>query len=251
MKLLNYLFNTPTFRHPYTSCIILAAGIGSRFGNENGTKQNVDVCGIPAVVRTAMAFQTSDLTDEIILVARHEEIALLNSYKEKYALTKVSSVVEGGATRDESSYLGFKAISKTCKYVAIHDAARCLITPEMIKDTYLAAYKYGAASSAEAVVDTVKRCNSEGFIEKTVDRNGLWLIKTPQVFKRSIYLVSAAVARKDGIKVTDDCMMAEYAGFSVKLVDNGRENIKLTTRDDLMLAEALTEKRFGKGDVTK
>ncbi len=246
MKFANYIFNTPTFRHPYTSCVILAAGVGSRFGTEGGTKQNVSVCGIPAVVRAALAFQKSDLIDEIVLVGRKEELPILNSYKEKYALDKVSAVIEGGKSRDESSYLGFKAISKKSSFVAIHDAARCLVTSEMIKDAVLAAYKFGAAASAERVVDTVKKCTPDGFIEKTVDREGLWLIKTPQVFKKNIYLVSAASARKDGLTVTDDCMMAEHAGFSVKLVDCGRENIKLTTRDDLALAETVVKKREGK-----
>lgn len=246
MKFLNYILNTPTFGHPYTSCVILAAGAGSRFGTENGTKQNVSVCGIPAVARTALAFQESDLIDEIVLVGRKEELPILNSYKEKYEISKVGAVVEGGDSRDKSSYLGFGAINKKSSFVTIHDAARCLVTPEMINDAVLAAYKFGAAASAEMVVDTVKKCSADGFIEKTVDREGLWLIKTPQVFKKSIYLVSAALAKKDGLAVTDDCMMAEHAGFSVKLVDCGRENIKLTTRNDLSLAETIVKKREGK-----
>ena len=247
MSIIKELLDGASFRHYFTSAVILAAGIGSRFGNENGTKQNVPVCGIPAVVRTALAFEKAARIDEVILVGRKEELDTLRGYVEEYYLTKVTSVVEGGATRDESSMNGFRAASKNAKFVAVHDGARCLVTPKIIDDTVNAAYRYGAAAAAEKVVDTVKRCNRRGFIEQTVDREGLWLINTPQIFKRSVYLVSATKAKKDALKVTDDCMMAEHAGFSIKLVECGSENIKLTTRSDLALAEAIIEKREREG----
>lgn len=243
MSFIKRALSGATFRHDFTSAVILAAGVGERFECESGTKQNVPVCGIPAVVRAALAFEKSEIINEIILVGRREEIPVLEGYVKDYSLDKVTKVAEGGKTRDESSYNGFLATSKKAKYVAIHDGARCLVTPEMIDDAVRAAFRYGAAACAEKVVDTVKRTNRRGFIEETVSRENLWLIKTPQVFKRSIYLVSAAKARKDKITVTDDCMMAEHSGFSVMLVECGSENIKLTTRDDLLTAERIIEQR--------
>lgn len=243
MSIIKNILSGASFQNHFTSCVILAAGLGSRFTVGNVTKQNYPVCGIPAVVRAALAFQKSDKINEIILVGRNEELETLGNYVDEYSLTKVTAVVEGGSTRDVSSYKGFSAISKKAEFVAIHDAARCLVTTEIIDDAVTAAYRYGSAAAAEKVVDTVKRTNKRDFITETVDRECLWLIKTPQVFKRSIYLVSAAKAQKDGIQVTDDCMMAEHAGFSVKLIDCGRENIKLTTPDDLELAGAVIEMR--------
>lgn len=243
LGILKNIIEGAVFQKHYTSAVILAAGIGSRFGNENGTKQNVSVGGVPAVVRTVLAFENCDKIDEIVLTVRKEETELMKSYVKRYSLKKVSAVVEGGETRAASSALGVAAVNGKCRFVAVHDGARCLVTPKIIEDTVTAAYRYGAAAAAERVVDTVKIADSKGFIKSTVDRDTVWLVKTPQVFKHSMYVTSSAMAEKDGVTVTDDCMMAERLGFSIKLVDCGKENIKLTSRDDLSLAEYIISKR--------
>ncbi len=226
----------------FTSAVVLAGGVGSRFGGEV-TKQNALVGGIPALVRSCMAFENSSRIDEIIIVSRKEEIDTVKEYVERYSLKKVRAVVEGGETRAESSRNGAAAVSPKCKYVAIHDAARCLVTEKIIDDTLVAAFRYGAAAAAEKVVDTVKIADERGFIKYTEDRNFVWLVKTPQIFKLSIYETASAITEKDGVEVTDDCMMAEHVGFRVKLVDSGHDNIKLTTKDDLALAEFILSKR--------
>ena len=236
-------------KHQFTSAVILAGGIGSRFGSEDGTKQNVMVGGVPALVRSCLPFDRCGKVDEIIIVAREDEMETVRGYVSEYGLSKVTKVVSGGATRRESSYNGSLAVSDKCKYIAIHDAARCLVTEKIISDTLDAAYKYGAAAAAERVVDTVKIATPDGFIKKTADRNFVWLVKTPQAFKFHIYETAAEYAKRDGFEATDDCSMAERLGFSVKLVDCGRENIKLTTRDDLSLAEYIIQKRDGKGET--
>ena len=233
----------------FTSAVILAGGIGSRFGNEDGTKQNVIVGGVPAIVRACLPFDSCGMVDEIVIVARAEEIETVNGYVSEYGLAKVTKVVAGGATRRESSYNGSLAVSDKCKYIAIHDAARCLVTGKVISDTLSAAYRYGAAAAAERVVDTVKIATSNGFIKETADRNFVWLVKTPQVFKFHMYETASEYAKRDGFEATDDCSMAERLGFSVKLVDCGSENIKLTTRDDLALAEYILKKRDERGET--
>lgn len=243
MGFLNDITSSTLLTKHYTSAIILAAGVGSRFGNENGTKQNVLVAGLPAVVRTIIAFENCEIINEIILVGRAEETEVLKGYVSRYGFNKVSAVVTGGDTRDKSAECGFKAVSRKCKFVAVHDGARCLVTPEIIEHTVRAAYKYGAAAAAETVVDTVKTVDEKDFITSTVDRSTVRLIKTPQVFMKNMYMTALEYAKKDKIAVTDDCMMVERLGFKIKLVDCGSENIKLTNRKDLDLAEYYLSKR--------
>lgn len=243
MSLIKSVLAGAILQKHFTSAVILAGGIGSRFGAEDGTKQHVKVCGIPTLVRSCLAFESSPRIDEIVIVSRAEETGTVKRYVEDYSLKKVTAVVEGGATRAESSMNGAAAVSDKCKYIAIHDAARCLVTEKIIEDTVVAAFRYGAAAAAERVVDTVKIADDNGFIRSTEDRERVWLVKTPQVFKLSVYEVGSALTKRDGIEVTDDCMMVEHAGLGVKLVDCGHDNIKLTTRDDLALAEFIISKR--------
>ncbi len=227
----------------FTSAVILAAGVGSRFGNENGTKQNVSVLGVPAVVRTVSAFEKCALIKEIILVGRREELSILEGYVKDHSLSKVTRVIEGGSVRMESSVKGVAAVSPGCTFVAVHDGARCLVTPEMIEDAVRAAFEYGCAASAQRVVDTVKLAGADGIITDTVDREKVWLVKTPQIFDIDIYRECAAAAVADGASVTDDCMMAERMGYKIKLCDCGQFNIKLTAREDLALAEFILSQR--------
>lgn len=221
--------------HKFTSAVILAAGNGTRFESDI-KKQYITVGGVPAVVRCMQTFEACPLIDEIVLVGDMEELrALLSSY----TFEKLASVVGGGETRQESALRGFDAISEKAKYVAIHDAARCLVTNEIIEDTVRAAYQHRAAAAAEKTVDTVKRADRDGFISDTLDREYIWLVKTPQVFHCDVYRVAAYMAKKEKVAATDDSMLCERLGFSVKLVECGSDNIKLTHPQDLLRAEAI------------
>lgn len=223
----------------FVSAVIVAGGSGSRMGNMSRTKQLTEIDGIPVIVRTLLAFQSCTQIDEIIVVARKDELSLYEDFKKKYGITKLVRAVSGGDTRRESVLSGVSAISEASEYVAIHDGARCLITPDMILSVLKKACACGAAAAAERMTDTVKRCDENGFITDTLDRSDLWRAQTPQAFKTSLYLASAYTAEAEGFEATDDCMLAEHIGFKVGLVDCGRENIKITTREDLIIAEAI------------
>lgn len=227
----------------FTSAVILAAGTGSRFGGDT-KKQYIPLCGVPCIVRAAAAFEACPEIDEIILVG---DLSELSAVFPRDRFKKIKKTVPGGKTRQESALLGFDAISDKADYVAVHDGARCLVTPQIITETVKAAYKYRAAAAAHRAEDTVKICDRDGMVEKTQDRDGVWLVQTPQVFLCDLYRVGAYMAKKDKVSVTDDCMLCERLGFRVKMVESGRSNIKLTSPDDLPLCEAIlsSEKREG------
>lgn len=228
--------------HHFTSAVIAAAGAGTRM-NSDKTKQLMTLCGIPVIVRTLSAFEECQLIDEIIVAAREDETELYDEFIRRYKFKKIKAVVKGKSTRQESVLAGFEAVSDNAEFVAIHDGARCLITPEQIEKVVRAAYSSGAATAACKVSDTVKRVNLNGVIEETIDRDSIWLAQTPQVFKTELYRAAAYVAKDEGFVATDDNMLAENIGYPVKAVDCTKENLKLTTPFDLALAEAILMKK--------
>ena len=224
----------------FTSAIIAAAGSGTRMNCESGkTKQLLTLCGLPIIVRTLKAFEESEKINEIIVVAREDELSVYTEYKEKYKLTKISAVISGGETRQESVLRGFEAISDKSEFVAIHDGARCLITPDKIDSVLAETYRTGAATAATRATDTVKRANSKNYITETLERSELWLAQTPQCFKTELYRAAAYIAKEENFTATDDNALAEHIGYDVKLVDCGSENIKITTPCDLAIAEVI------------
>ena len=244
-KLLGALFSTLKRIKPkrkYVSAVILAAGSGTRMGT-SVTKQWLDIGGIPTVVRSLIAFDSCKSIKEIILCVKKDEIQRYDGIIEKYNLKKLKKIVAGGETRQLSALEGFKNISDRSTHVAIHDAARCLITPEMIEKTVKAAVTNGCAVAASKATDTVKLVNPRLLVTSTPERESVWLASTPQIFETEIYRASAYVALKDKITVTDDASMVEHAGFAVKLVDIGKENIKITSPEDVFFAEAILKMR--------
>ena len=155
----------------------------------------------------------------------------------------MTHIVAGGSSRQESAKNGMSKLSDKVRYVAIADGARCLTTPEQIAKVCLRAYRYQAASAAHLISDTVKRTNAVGMTKETVDRNNLWQAQTPQIFHHSLYIAALARAQSDNYSVTDDNSLVEHLGYQVRMVECGRENIKITTADDLGLAEAILQYR--------
>ena len=235
---------TPT---KHTTAIILAAGSGERFSADAGElagikKQFVPVLGKPVLLRTAEAFEASSLVDDIIIVSGEEEIGLCRELLSP-TVSKLKCVVKGGATRQESAMSGLEAVDPKTDFIAIHDGARCLITSEIIDNVIREAYHTGAAAAAERAVDTVKYAANDLTIENTIDRDHVWLMKTPQIFTANLYRAAVYSAFKEGAAVTDDCMLAERLGFKVRVVDCGHENIKLTYAVDRVIAEAILTER--------
>ncbi len=224
-----------------TAAVILAAGSGRRMQCDK-TKQNIEILSETILERSIGAFEDCDSIDSIIVVVKEDE---LEEIKERLSgCKKLSTVVVGGSTRAESARAGFLAISEGTELVAVHDAARCLITPEMIDKVVRAATAYGAATAASRVVDTIK-LSEDGFILKTVPREKVFAAGTPQVFLVDLY--KRALEYCEGnMEVTDDNMMIEAIGEKIFLVDIGRENLKITTKEDLELAEFIIEKRMKK-----
>ena len=232
-------------KRPYTTAILLAGGTGSRMGAENGqTKQLLSLAGDPVLIHTARAFDRCPYIDDIVVVARQEELATVGALLRAEGIRKLRIVVPGGNTRQASALCGFEAVNgaKT-KFVAIHDVARCLITEGQISDVVAAAYAHRAASAACRIYDTVKRANTDGMVTETLDRECLWLAQTPQVFSADLYRAAAYTAKKDGFAATDDMMLCEHIGQTVKLIDCGQDNFKLTRKEDAVRALAVLEAR--------
>lgn len=245
------VFSPKENRRHFTSAVILAAGQGERFGQANGKKQFCSIAGVPAVVRSLQVFQQSEFINEIILVTSEEDVSRCESYRTAYSLTKLVKILPGGADRQASAKIGFDAISEKSEFVAIHDGARCLVTPEIVKKTVRAAYEYGAAVAAEPTRDTVKQATEQGIVEQSPDRKTIWLAKTPQVFLSDMYRAGVYMAVKDNVRATDDSMLVERLGFKVHLVDCGCENIKITLPMDTAIAEAILRAREENGDADR
>ena len=223
---------------PLKTCgaVIVAAGTASRMGGID--KVMAPIQGEPMILRTVRNFQNCDAISEIVIVTRADLIVpITNLCKE---MGKVTAVVAGGKSRQESVHLGLNALSDKVKLAAIHDGARPLITWQVIDRVVRAANTYGAAAPAVPVKDTIKVV--EGFVVKnTPDRATLRAVQTPQVFDFDLLRGALKKAELDGAQVTDDCSAVERMGMSVKIVEGDERNIKVTTPMDLKIAELLLE----------
>lgn len=225
---------------PRTAAIIVAAGNSTRMGGKI-SKQLLELRGKPVLAHTLLAFQKARSIDEIIVVARAEDTEAIWKLAYENGIKKLTAVTKGGDTRAASVRRGVAKIDPKTRFVAIHDGARCLITPADIGKVCRAAYRYRAATAATAVTDTVKKATRYGFIESTIDRQRVYLVQTPQVFHADLY--RAALAYNDDDSITDDNQLMEKIDHAVKLVDFGKNNIKITTPDDLARAEYILLQR--------
>lgn len=228
------------------TAIVLAGGSGSRM-KSSVKKQYLMMQGRPVLCHSLEVFQACPRIDEIILVCGKGEIEQCRSnIVEPYGFTKVTDIVEGGKERYHSVHEGLKAITD-CTYVLIHDGARPFVDEDILNRVLDELPKCRACVVGMPVKDTIKMSNADGFVDRTLPRELLWSIQTPQSFEyaliREAYdkLAEQEIAE---IKVTDDAMVAEYIlQLPVKLVEGSYDNIKITTPEDLLLAELILNSR--------
>ncbi|WP_443662478.1 2-C-methyl-D-erythritol 4-phosphate cytidylyltransferase [Clostridium sp.] len=221
--------------------IILAAGKGKRMGGAIN-KQYLNIHGYPILYYTLRAFSKSDCIDEIIVVAAEAEVNYCNEeIINKYKFSKVKSVVSGGMERQNSVLNGLKAVSD-CEIVLIHDGARPFVSEDIIRNAIIYANLYGATACGVQPKDTIKIKDSSGFSTKTLKREMLFCVQTPQTFRYNLILDCHKKISLEGIKVTDDTMVVEQYGNKVYLYEGSYDNIKVTTPEDLDIAMQILQR---------
>lgn len=221
------------------AAVIVAAGSSQRMGED---KLDMLLAGQSVLERSIRAISLSECVAEIVLVTRADKLERVEELCRSRALEKVKCVVAGGENRTISACNGVRACSAEWPYIAIHDAARPLVTAELIERTLVAAAEHGAAAPAIGVKDTVRL--AEGSLAvRTLAREELFLMQTPQIFASGLIREALNAAVEEGLALPDDCEAVMRAGGKVYLVEGSEENIKLTTRRDVFVAEAILEAR--------
>lgn len=212
--------------------VILGAGNSTRMKSEK-SKLLIEINGKTVIRRTAETFLSLPDIDRVIIVCRQSDIDL---FKKEINRTDKITFINGGSTRQQSVKNAVSAID-SADLIVIHDGARPLIKKEDISAVMSAAKEYGAAAVGVYVKDTIKKIDKNGFINETPDRASLFAIQTPQAFSFDSYKSALEKAENDRKDFTDDCQIIEYSGGRVKTVEGHYSNIKITTPDDIVLAE--------------
>ena len=227
-----------------TVAIIPAGGSGKRLGADVA-KQYLFLNSLPVLVHTLNVFQKSDAIDDIILVVPKDHlVSVRKQIIEKYALTKVSAIVAGGNERQDSVRNGLGAITKPCDIVIVHDGVRPFVTDDIIVQVARAAAEEGAASIGVPAKDTIKETTGENIVTVTLPRRNLWQTQTPQAFQYDLLCRAYEAATRDNYYGTDDASLVERMGAQVRMIAGSCENIKITTPEDLIMAEALMKEKI-------
>ena len=223
----------------FASVIIVAAGSSSRMNGID--KQFLTINSKPVLLKSMLAFENCKAINEIIVVSREDNFDKIKSFADNFNITKFKTVISGGETRQQSVFNGINHISEECDIIAIHDGARPLILKSDIEKVIKDANKYGGATLGVPVKDTIKVIDSNGFIKSTPERSKLYITQTPQAFKKDIYLKGIEISKKYKTDFTDDCQLVEAIGIKVFMTIGNYKNIKITTEEDIIIAESLNE----------
>ena len=222
------------------SAIIVAAGSSRRMGFD---KLFAPIAGRPVIGHTIAAFERCNPVNEIVIVAREDRHRAIEKLVSNENFKKVRAIVGGGEHRHNSVQAGLNRVSAESNYVAVHDAARPLITLEQIERVFEKCRQCGAATLAEPVSDTVKHANVELIVTGSVDRHHLYAMQTPQIFERKLLEDAYRAVTEKQSSVTDEASAIELLGRKVALVMNDQLNLKITYPRDLMLAEFVLQQR--------
>jgi len=227
-----------------TIAIVPAAGTGERMGTNNRKKPYLLLNKRPLLYYTLTALDSiASIAQIIVAVAPGDERFCQQQVLEKFHFNKSIQIIPGGSSRQESVRRLLERVPEDTQLVLIHDGARPLITPELLDQAIAETMVWKATVLAVPVKDTIKSANDTLQIEKTISRERLWAIQTPQTFERSVIQEAHQRASQEGFTGTDDAALVERMGVQVKIVMGSYDNIKITTPEDLIVAEALLKKR--------
>jgi 2-C-methyl-D-erythritol 4-phosphate cytidylyltransferase len=225
-----------------TVAIVPAAGSSKRMQN-NTSKQYLLLDGVPVLARTLKVFERSPSIDEIFLIVPATDIDYARrNIVDRYGISKVCDILAGGKERQDSVRCGIDALGDDHHIVVIHDGVRPFISEELVHAAILEASKTKAVTVGVPVKDTVKSIDRDGIVVETLNRDLLWLTQTPQAFERDVIKRAYEAAYRDNYYGTDDAALVERIGVKVMMIRGSYDNIKITTKDDIMLAEILTRR---------
>ena len=240
IKLFDKLIRHKKETHPVCSAVVPAAGSSSRMGGEN--KLFLPLAGIPVLVRTLRDLDRSRFVDEIIVAVREEDLVTVAELCRNYGITKPVKVIRGGSCRLESVMAACLECRADAAFIAVHDGARPLAGADLIDRVIDRAFHTNAAAPAVEVKDTIKVVRN-GVVVSTPERASLRAVQTPQVFDAQLLRAALQNASDSGAAVTDDCSAVERLGKDVYLVESSYENLKITTPEDVLLAEEILRRR--------
>ena len=222
------------------AAIFPASGRGSRLGTRQ-SKAFVRVAGSPLIAHALRTLAQSPAVAWIIVAVQAADVARMRRLVASAKLTKVSAVVAGGSSRSASVANALAAVPKSAQWVLIHDGARPCVTTRLITESIKQARRHGAVACGLPASVTVKAVDGQQRVRLTLDRDGVWFVQTPQVFRRD--WLADALARADGqlAQMPDDAAMLEWAGYPVRMIPGDPLNVKVTTKDDLLIAETLAK----------
>ena len=220
---------------PAVCAVIVAAGSSRRMGGENKLLLPLD--DAPVLAHTLSAFEKCAAIRDIVLVCREQDILPYSDLARAFGISKLRTVTRGGDSRTASVLAGITAAPEDTGLVAVHDGARPLVSEAVITEAVYAAAEYGAAAPVVPVKDSIKRIQN-GNIAADVPRDTLAAVQTPQVFDRALLTRALETAAQENRTFTDDCAAVEAMGQAVRATHGSYENIKITTPEDILVAEA-------------
>jgi 2-C-methyl-D-erythritol 4-phosphate cytidylyltransferase len=226
------------------TALIPAAGVGKRMG-KSVAKQFLPLGDMPMLAHTLLAFQRTTEVDEVIPILSQDDMeGCLKDVIEQFHITKVRTLVVGGKERQDSVANGLHKLAKDTAIVLVHDAVRPFVTAEMIRESIDYAKKGECVTVGVPLKDTVKEVNAKSIVVRTLERSRLWAIQTPQTFPVKVIKQAYAAAQRQNMYGTDDATLVERAGNKVRVIMGSYENIKITTPEDLLLAEEILKRRY-------